>query len=360
MTLFSLLPAAILLCWMQISDAFIRAGHPSSIASTAAPTTPAVSNTKLFNAANALIRKAKMKEVDKLREAVNAEGSSHYINKFLETKKFVDLYGGPIPFVENVLNRYTSVTIMPEYSKKAKTGFILGLPEPEIMGVMFRDAGARSVVVCLDKKMGGASLQDVERFVRDQSRSRKLLPGPISVVWHDNVVDNLQIAQAASLGVGAITLNSDLVDSDELTSQIAYCKELDIEPIIMIRSEENAKFAIEKGARVICMHNLDEKEMIEIRKKLPSEKDIVYMGRLRPASQFSIYAEIDQSWVLRDNGFQVVWPSPDSIYSTGFLDLYAILQAMKAKASAQFISPRQFMMERKKEGAKEYLGDILY
>ena len=61
-----------------------------------------------------------------------------------------------------------------------------------------------------------------------------------------------------------------------------------------------------------------------------------------------------------DNGFQVVWPSPDSIYATGFLDLYAILQAMKAKASAKFLSPRQFMMERKKEGAKEWLGDILY
>ena len=179
-------------------------------------------------------------------------------------------------------------------------------------------------------------------------------------IKHDNVVDNLQIAQAASMGVGAITLNSDLVNPDELTAQIAYCKELSVEPIVMVKTEEHAKFALEKGSRVICMHNLDEKEMVELRKKLPSDQDIVYIGRLRPASQFSIYAEIDQSWVLRDNGFQVVWPSPDSIYSTGFLDLYAILQAMKSKASAQFLSPRQFMMERKKEGAKEYLGDILY
>ena len=141
---FSLLPAAVFFCLAQLSDAFIRSAHPSCIAPIATATTTAISNTKLFNAAYALIRKAKLKEVDKLREAVNAEGSSHYINKFLETKQFVDLYGGPIPFVENVLNRYTSVTIMPEYSKKAKTGFILGLPEPEIMGVMFRDAGARS------------------------------------------------------------------------------------------------------------------------------------------------------------------------------------------------------------------------
>ena len=65
----------------------------------------------------------------------------------------------------------------------------------------------RSVVVCLDSKVGGCSVDDFKRFVWDQSRSRKLLPGPIAVVWNDHVVDNLQIAQAASLGAGAITLN---------------------------------------------------------------------------------------------------------------------------------------------------------
>jgi hypothetical protein len=56
----------------------------------------------------------------------------------------------------------------------------------------------------------------------------------------------------------------------------------------------------------------------------------------------------------------VVWPSPDAVYHNGFLDLYSILQAMRAKASPKFLSPRQFLMERKKEGATEYLGDILY
>ena len=138
-----LLSAVIFFCLAQVSDAFIGMGQHTGIVPIATHTASAISDTRLFSAANALIKKAKMKEVEKLREAVNTEGSSHYINKFLETKQFVDLYGGPIPFVENVLNRYTSINIMPEYSKKAKTGFILGLPEPEIMGVMFRDAGAR-------------------------------------------------------------------------------------------------------------------------------------------------------------------------------------------------------------------------
>ena len=102
------------------------------------------SSTRLYNvAANALIRKAKLKEVEKLKEDISQEGSAHYINKFLENKEFKDEYGGPIPFLESVQNRHKSVTVMPEYSKKVKTGFITGMPEPEIMGVIYRDAGTR-------------------------------------------------------------------------------------------------------------------------------------------------------------------------------------------------------------------------
>ena len=104
------------------------------------------SSTKLFNAAaNAMIRKAKLKEIDKLKEDMAREGDNHYINKFLETKEFIDEYGGAIPYLESVMNRYSSVTVMPEYNKKVKTGFILGMPEPEIMGVIFRDAGTRYI-----------------------------------------------------------------------------------------------------------------------------------------------------------------------------------------------------------------------
>jgi hypothetical protein len=41
-------------------------------------------------------------------------------------------------------------------------------------------------------------------------------------------------------------------------------------------------------------------------------------------------------------------------------DIFSIIYAMKSKASRQFLSPRQFLMDRSKEGATEYLGDILY
>lgn len=51
--------------------------------------------------------------------------------------------------------------------------------------------------------------------------------------------------------------------------------------------------------------------------------------------------------------FRVVWPFPEAV-NTEMGDLYAtIAAAMRSKANRQFLSPRQFMRNRKKEGATE-------
>jgi hypothetical protein len=118
--------------------------------------------------------------------------------------------------------------------------------------------------------------------------------------------------------------------------------------------------AIAAGARCMCLHSLEETELKDIRSQLPSSAGYLYGARLRPEADFSLYAEIDTTWVLRDHDFNFVWPSPEAVYATGMGDIYSSILAMRSKASRIFLSPRQFLMDRKKEGAQEYLGDILY
>ena len=118
--------------------------------------------------------------------------------------------------------------------------------------------------------------------------------------------------------------------------------------------------AIAAGARCMCLHSLEEEELQSVRSLLPSSPEYLYGARLRPEADFSLYAEIDTTWVLRDSDFNFVWPSPEAVYATGMGDIYSSILAMRSKASRLFLSPRQFLMDRKKEGAQEYLGDILY
>ena len=110
----------------------------------------------------------------------------------------------------------------------------------------------------------------------------------------------------------------------------------------------------------MCIHSLEEEDLTRVRGLLPSSSEYLYGARLRPEADFSLYAEIDTTWVLRDSDFNFVWPSPEAVYATGMGDIYSSILAMRSKASRLFLSPRQFLMDRKKEGAQEYLGDILY
>jgi hypothetical protein len=258
-------------------------------------------------------------------------------------------------------NRFNSVTVIVEYNKKAETGFMVGMPMPEIMGGVLRDSGAKGIVVAMDSRLGGATPDEFLRFAVEQARARIFLPGPLPIIWNDLVIDKVQIAYAAALGGAAVTLFPELVDS--LPDMVQYCEDMRIEPIIMVKNIDEINLAIDSGAKCLCFHGLDQKQLIALKQQCPSSDkrpDLMYIARFRAESDFSSYFEIDMAWVLRDHGFHTVWPSPEAVFTQGMSDIYPTISALKSKASSQFLSPRQFLMDRKKEGATEFLGDILY
>jgi len=313
----------------------------------------------MISPAASLLRKNKLKEVEILKKEVNDDNGNHLISKYLanNTIKAIGV-GKPIDFFNATSWSYNTITVMPEFNRKSKTGFIVGLPPPVILGGILRDAGAKAIVVSTDKRSGGSTMLDLEQFTKEQTNARIFSPGPIPIVMNDFIVDNIQIAQAGALGVAALTLTPEL--SDDLAGQVAYCKKLNIEPIVMAKDLAEGKLAVEAGSRVVCLHQLDEESLVELRKQLPTKSGLIYGAKLRASTEFSTYAEIDASWLLRDSQFSFVWPTPESVFGNGFLDIYAVCLAMRSKAGRQFLSPRQFLMDRKKEGAQEYLGDILY
>lgn len=123
-----------------------------------------------------------------------------------------------------MVSKSGTLNIMPEYNKKCKTGFIIGMPPPEIMGGVLREAGSKAIVVSLDKRSGGSryssllkslapthshtcacfSYEDFERFTREQSKARIFTPGPISIVWNDFIINKIQISYAATLGTTSL------------------------------------------------------------------------------------------------------------------------------------------------------------
>lgn len=97
----------------------------------------------LASSAALLVRKGKMKEVVALQANMTAAGDSHPINQFLNDGTRPFGVGKPVDFFNSTASRFQSISVLPEFSKKAKTGFVLDLPPPEILGGVLRDAGSR-------------------------------------------------------------------------------------------------------------------------------------------------------------------------------------------------------------------------
>jgi indole-3-glycerol phosphate synthase len=329
--------------------------------------TPGSATAAADSAVNNLIKKAKMKIINTLLKEVEEQGDTHPINQFLKegTLPF-GMIGKPTDFhymVKGNVKGLGTIAVIPEYNKKVKTGFIAGMPPPEIMGGVLRDAGAKGIVVSMEKRSGGASPSEFTRFAVEQSRSLLMLPPPIPCIWNDQIMHTIQIAEAGANGASAIVLNPDL--TEDLDSFVAYAFKLGMAPIVLVRSVADADSAIAAGAQCLCIHSMGDQAIVDLKNDIFAKhkgvsEELVMIAKIRPAEDFPIYHEIDLCWMLRDSGFAAVWPSPESVYGTGFPDIYSNVMAMRAKASRIFLSPRQFLMDRKKEGAQEYLGDILY
>jgi hypothetical protein len=123
-----------------------RAIHSESqLLSTKATSRGNVLNMALANSASLMVRKGKMKEVQLLVANITATGETHPINTYLKNGTRPFGVGTPIDFFTSTASRFQSISVLPEFSKKAKTGFVLELPPPEILGGVLRDAGSRGI-----------------------------------------------------------------------------------------------------------------------------------------------------------------------------------------------------------------------
>jgi hypothetical protein len=104
-------------------------------------------NMALASSASLLVKKGKMKEVQILQANMTAVGESHPVNQFLKDGTRPFGVGKPVDFFNSTASRFQSISVLPEFSKKAKTGFVLDLPPPEILGGVLRDAGSRGTLL---------------------------------------------------------------------------------------------------------------------------------------------------------------------------------------------------------------------
>lgn len=331
-----------------------------------APTQPSfarsVSPYTSLNALGPLVKKAIKADLRKYVEAGIEEAVMEKYNLMKEKVADVDLSNQtPGPLQDVLTRRKGTLTVIAEYKRKIKTGFVNEIFDPEVLSPSFREFGASGIAVMADERMGGCTYDDLARFVEEQRRAQYEVPGPVMVINNDLVIDELQIARTAAVGAAACVITLSIVGEEELPGLLKACKALDLEAIVAVSDHDEAQKAIDLGARIISVVHVDgiEGKVAVVDGLVIPEGQVVCKIANILAKDNKQLQEIEEAWAVRDKGFNCAWVG-EALYKSGADETEhpgAIIKSMKAKSSLKWASPKA--RSGRGEGAREYLGDIL-
>jgi len=329
-----------------------------------------------LNAIGVLARKAKENDLRKMLEAgeigedviLKVKELTNIVNNMSDDDASESYTMGPLQ--EALTRRKGTITIIAEYKRKfdENAAFIAEILEPTILSATFREGGASAVAVMADAQRGGCTYDDLVEIQKEQQTAKGDIPGPLPVISSDLIVDELQIAQASISKASSVAITYNIIGSEEkLGMLLKYCKAANLECIVNVMNRDEATSAVRAGARLICASGMDG---VENKADVFDNYDALVKDNANGEPICKIAAvlardnkqleEVEEVWMLRDKGFNAVWVS-DALYKSGNDPLEhpgAIIKSMKSKSSVKYASARA--RTGKGEGAREYLGDILF
>lgn len=318
-----------------------------------------------LHAINVLARKAKENEIQQYLDAPPPDSVLDYLSIIQSPSSAKEETSDHLPPLQDALTRRKgTITVIAEYKRRLDKGaFIDEVYDCDILSPSFREFGATAVAILADKRMGGCDYEDIIKVKKEQESARGDVPGPCFVISSDIIVNEVQIAQSKDAGADAVFVNFGLLsDEEKVGNFLKACKKLDMECIVGVSTNEEAKKAVELGGRILCVvgiNDVDEKtDVVSGLDVGPGGEKICTVASIIARDDKAL-DEVEEAWVLRDKGFNAVWVS-DCLYKSGN-DAWehpgAIIRSMKAKSSVKYASVKA--MGGKGEGAKEYLGDIM-
>ncbi len=119
---------------------------------------------------------------------------------------------------------------------------------PAEQAKLYESAGAVAVSVLTDREFFGGSLEDLAK-VREAVN--------IPLLRKDFIIDEVQVLEAKAYGADTLLLIVRMLTPERLRSLIEFSEELGLVPLVEVFSLEEAKLALDSGARVVGINNRD-------------------------------------------------------------------------------------------------------
>jgi len=324
-----------------------------------------------------LARKAKEAEIVAKKKTLEEAGPDHPVLKRLADAK-ADAEP-PTAIYKALKKPRGTLTLIAEYRKKVKSGFIKEMMEPVLMSPVYRNSGAKVVSVYTNYNVGGCTVEDAKVIADEQYSAMGQIPGPMPVMIHDIILDPIQLAEASLAGVSGVTLSAACLGRQGLGDMMQAATSLGLEAMVQVSNEEEMADALaveasliavqagsverflELGQPVLDMEGGEktvESILAQMEKTAEDKKTPVLIAAMERRSDEGL-EEVEDAWVLRSKGFNAVYVG-DIIYKGGMEqqeNTRAIIKSFLAKTSVSFGRARA--KSGRGEGAKEYLGTIL-
>ncbi len=138
--------------------------------------------------------------------------------------------------------------IIAEVKKSSPSAGRLKMVEPSKQAKIYEDAGAVAISVLTEEHFFSGSISDLEEVRKSVS---------LPVLRKDFVLDELQILQAKAYGADAILLIVRILTPERLKELVEFSYNLGVTPLVEVFSLEEAKMALDAGAKVIGINNRD-------------------------------------------------------------------------------------------------------
>ena len=157
-----------------------------------------------------------------------------------------------VPFVERVRNSPFSLSLLAEVKRASPSkGEIAMTICAPAQARIYAEAGASVISVLTEPEWFKGSIEDL-RLVR---RSLEGMPNRPAVLRKEFVFDEYQILEARVAGADTVLLIVKMLDNPTLKRLYEYSKNLNMEPLVEVNTEEEMQIATRLGARVIGINN---------------------------------------------------------------------------------------------------------
>ncbi|NPA40938.1 MAG: indole-3-glycerol phosphate synthase TrpC [Aquificae bacterium] len=176
----------------------------------------------------------------KEREVEEAKKKIPHLEKLLsERQKFSN-------FIEALKTCRTK--IIAEVKKASPSAGDIKFVEPAEQAKLYEEAGATAISVLTDKKFFKGSLKDLFEV-------RKAVSLPL--LRKDFIIDEVQVLEGRAYGSDTVLLIVRILTPQKLKKLIEFSEELGMPPLVEVFSLEEAKVALDSGAKVIGINNRD-------------------------------------------------------------------------------------------------------